>query len=471
MTTNGGASWSNMTANITGLPKGAWIPQIRPSTYHANEVFVVANNYRQGDFAPYIFRSTDFGKTWTNILSTTKVTGYALTIIQDIVEPNLFFVGTEQGMYVSLDNAESFQQWKNGYPSVSTYDFAIQEREADLAIATFGRALWVLDDIKPLRKLAHNKGEPVQFFVSAPNAVINASYKNATYEWSTWGMYDGTNRPAGYPFTVYLIDSIKKVKVQIKDAQDSVIRNLTFKVDSGFNRQYWGFEQKGKRAAGMPKSGASGRRMMEEAPAADPDEEKEFKGRDVLAGKYKVVVTANNQKDSTWIEVKDDARLSDRNEVVKKQDELLAKHQPSVDKFNNVLDQLDEVDALLTQLKTEWKDKKDKGLDTLNKAHKAISAKSKTLREYIMGKKQEKQGYGTVPVITPIYIIRDASMLIMGKNTMPGAQEEKKLEEAETAIQGVLVKANEFFANDWAGFRKLVEATPVAKFKDYESIK
>jgi hypothetical protein len=400
------------------------------------------------------------------------VTGYALTIIQDPTEPNLFFVGTEQGMYVSLDNTETFQQWKNGYPSVSTYDFAIQEREADLAIATFGRAMWVLDDIKPLRKLAHNKGVATNFFISAPNAAINASYKNATYEWSTWGMYDGTNRPAGYPFTVYLIDSLKKVKVQIKNTQDSVIRNLTFKVDSGFNRQYWGFEQKGKRGAGMPKAGGGGgRRMMEETPAADANEDKEIRGRDVLAGKYKVVVTANNQKDSMWIEVKDDSRLADRTEVVKKQDELAAKHQPSADKFNSVIDQLDEVDALLLQLKAEWKDKKDKGLDTLNKAHKAITAKAKTLREYIYGKKQEKQGYGTVPVITPMSTIRDANMLVSGKNTIPGEQEEKKLQEAEVAIQNVIAKGNEFFTKDWAGFRKLVEATPVAKFKDYEAIK
>ena len=130
----------------------------------------------------------------------------------------------------------------------------------------------------------------------------------------------------------------------------SVIRNLTFKVDSGFNRQYWGFEQKGNRAAGMPKAGGGGgRRMMEEA-AADPDEEREFRGRDVVAGKYKVVVTANNKKDSMWIEVKDDARLMDRNPVVKKQDELLAKHQPSADKFNSAMDQLDEVDALLLNI-------------------------------------------------------------------------------------------------------------------------
>ena len=473
-TTNGGTSWNNVTANITGLPKGSWIAQIRASTYNANEVFVVANNYRQGDFAPYIFRTTDQGKTWTNILNTAKVTGYALSVIQDIVEPNLIFVGTEQGMYVSLDNGDTFQQWKNGYPSVSTYDFAIQEREADLAIATFGRAMWVLDDIRPLRKLAKNKGEVTDFFISAPPSSNNATYKNSTYEWSTWGMYDGENRPSGYPISVYLIDTLKKVKVQIKDANDKEIRNLSFKVDSGLTKNYWGYEQKGKRGAGMPKMGGGGgfggRRMMM-APPTGNDEDREYRGRAVLAGKYKLIVTANNKKDSIWLEVKDDVRVTNKTEIVKKQDELMAKFQPSVDKLNTVLDQLDEVDALLLQLTAEWKDKKEKGLDTLNKAHKKVTASAKNLREFISGKKQEKQGYGTVDVITPMTTIRAATMLIAGKNTMPGEQEEQKLKEAEVAIQTVVAKANEFFTNEWAAFRKLVEATPIKKFKDYEVIK
>jgi len=118
VTSNGGATWTDLTANIIGLPKGAWIPQIRTSSFNANEAFVVANNYRQGDFAPYIFRTTDGGKTWTNIVDAKKVNGYALTVLQDPVEPNLIFAGTEQGFYVSLDNGASFQQWKNGYPSV-----------------------------------------------------------------------------------------------------------------------------------------------------------------------------------------------------------------------------------------------------------------------------------------------------------------------------------------------------------------
>lgn len=473
-TNNGGTTWNNVTANITGLPKGAWITQVRASTYNVNEALVVANNYRQGDFAPYIFRTTDQGKTWTNILNSAKVTGYALTVIQDIVEPNLFFVGTEQGMFVSLDNGETFQQWKNGYPSVSTYDFAIQEREADLAIATFGRAMWVLDDIRPLRKLAKNKGEVTDFFISAPPSSINATYKNSSYEWSTWGMYDGENRPSGYPISVYLIDSLKKVKVQIKDANDKEIRNLSFKVDSGLTKSYWGYEQKGKRGAGMPKLGVAGglggRRMMM-GPQAENNEDKEYRGRAVLAGKYKVIVTANNKKDSIWLEVKEDVRVTNKTEIVKKQDELMDKFQPSADKLNTVLDQLDEVDALLVQLTTEWKDKKEKGLDTLNKTHKKVTASAKTLREFISGKKQEKQGYGTVDVITPMTTIRAATMLIAGKNTVPGEQEEQKLKDAEAAIQTVVAKANEFFTNEWAAFRKLVEATPIKKFKDYEVIK
>jgi photosystem II stability/assembly factor-like uncharacterized protein len=471
MTTNGGATWTDLTANITGLPKGAWIPQIRTSATNPNEVFVVVNNYRQGDFAPYIFRSNDAGKTWTNMVDAKKVTGYALTVLQDPTEPNLIFVGTEQGMYVSIDNGVNFQQWKNGYPSVSTYDFAIQDREADLAIATFGRSLWVLDDIRPLRKLA--KAQTAKFFVSVPPASINLSIKNSPYEWSTWGMWDAPNKPTGMPITIYSMDTVKKAKVQIKDANDKVIRNLSFKLDTGFNRNYWGFEQKGKRAAGAPKNagGGFGRRMAEEAPEAAAAEEREFTGREVLPGTYKVVVTAGAWKDSAMVQVSDDPRVPSKNEVVLAQDKLLDQLQAVADKYNAAQDQLDEAELTLTQLKAEWKDKKDKGVDSLNKAHKAIAEKVKNLKEMMVGKRQEKQGYGTVPTITPISIIRSASMLIMGKNTLPGAQEERVIAEAKVAADNVATQVNAFFAKDWADFRKLVESTPIKKFKEVETIK
>jgi hypothetical protein len=159
LTRDGGKTWTNLTANIKGLPKGAWIPQIRTSRYNAGEVFVIANDYRRGDMGTYIFRSTDYGKTWVNMMAgKNNVKGYALCVLQDPVQPNLLFAGTENGLWVSFDNGNSFQQFTNNYPSVSTYDLAIQEREADLVIATFGRALYILDDIRPLRAIAANKG-------------------------------------------------------------------------------------------------------------------------------------------------------------------------------------------------------------------------------------------------------------------------------------------------------------------------
>ena len=82
MTLDGGKTWTNLTPNIPGFPKGAWIPQIRAGVHNPDEVFVVANNYRQGDFAPYIFRSTDLGKTWTRLVDDKKVHGYALSVLQ-----------------------------------------------------------------------------------------------------------------------------------------------------------------------------------------------------------------------------------------------------------------------------------------------------------------------------------------------------------------------------------------------------
>ena len=198
LTRDGGKTWTNFRGKIPGMPVGAWIPQVRASRHIPGEVFIVVNDYRRGDFKPYIFRTADYGKTWNNIVDEKKVRGYALCVIQDPVESNLIFAGTEHGLWVSLDNGKTFEQWTNGYPSVSTYDLAIQERESDLAIATFGRALWILDDIRPLRKIAVTKSltKPVNIF--PPPDAYQAQYVAAPgYDWSTLGLWDAENRRRG----------------------------------------------------------------------------------------------------------------------------------------------------------------------------------------------------------------------------------------------------------------------------------
>ena len=180
LTRDGGKNWINVSSNLPDLPAGCWIPQIQPSVYSAGEAWVVANNYRMGDFNPYAYHTKDYGASWESIADGGDVNGYALSVLQDPVEPKLVFFGTEHGLWVSIDNAGTWTQWKHGYPSVSTMDMVIQEREADLVLGTFGRAVFILDDIRPLREIARTGGEVIQkkFKVfDPPEAILLRGYQ------------------------------------------------------------------------------------------------------------------------------------------------------------------------------------------------------------------------------------------------------------------------------------------------------
>lgn len=234
-----------------------------------------------------------------------KVNGYALCIIQDPTEPNLIFVGTEQGLWISFDNGNNFQQFKNGYPSVSTYDLAIQEREADLVIATFGRALYVLDDIRPLRKIAASKGQLFANKITAfaAPAAYQANSKNAVgIEYSKWGTYEGDNRNSGAALSFFVhktaADTGKNkladtAIIKIYNANNEQVRMLRVKADTGFNRFYWGMEGKGVRQVNSRRN-------------RNTTTENEPAGLLVNPGNYKVVIAVGKNTDSTLVEVKDD---------------------------------------------------------------------------------------------------------------------------------------------------------------------
>jgi len=154
LTRDGGSTWANLTENIKGAPKNGWIPQIHVSNQNPGEAFVVINNYRQNDFESYLFYTKNYGKNWSRMVDDTKVSGYCLSVIQDPVEPNLIFLGTESGLYVSIDYGVNWTKWTRGYPTVPTMDLKIHPREQDLIIATFGRSVYIIDDVRPQRQIA-----------------------------------------------------------------------------------------------------------------------------------------------------------------------------------------------------------------------------------------------------------------------------------------------------------------------------
>jgi len=467
LTRDGGKTWTNFRGKIPGLPVGAWIPQIQASRFNAGEAFVVANDYRRGDFKPYIFRTTDFGKTWTRLVDEKKVIGYALCVLQDPTEPNLIFAGTEQGLWVSLDNGASFQQWKNGYPSVSTYDLAIQEREADLVIATFGRALWILDDIRPLRKLAASKGMLNKAFVAFDSRnVVQAQIRNAPgYEWSTWGIWDAENRPANAPISYFIkasSDTSAKAKkdsviVKIYNDKNEVIRNLKWAADSGFNRAYWGMEEKGYRTPGA----GGGRRMGGGGGgrgAAEPG------GQQALPGTYKVVLAYKGISDSTMITLLDDPRLGNRNNIKLAQAALRAELKKSGDQLIETMDLLTEADEASKKVETYIKDMKGTTVDSLKKSTKKLQDEIKVLREFISGTTQTKQGYGQVPQITVMNQYQQASSAISSKSIEPGAQEKMLVERAAGLIAEAVKKVNAFKEGSWKKYMEQVAATKMDPF-------
>ncbi|MCA0382385.1 MAG: hypothetical protein LCH58_09505 [Bacteroidetes bacterium] len=468
LTRDGGKTWTNLTANIKGLPKGAWIPQIRTSRYNAGEVFVIANDYRRGDMGTYIFRSTDYGKTWVNMMAgKNNVKGYALCVLQDPVQPNLLFAGTENGLWVSFDNGNSFQQFTNNYPSVSTYDLAIQEREADLVIATFGRALYILDDIRPLRAIAANKGMLADKKLStyeSPIAYQAFETGPPGIEYSTYGLYAADNRGSDASINFFVKNDKAKpskgndsVTVKIYNAANEAIRTYKAKADTGFNRITWNFTTKGIRQPGSPKPRRG---------AAEPGG-----GMRAAPGMYKAVVSMGDVADSSMLNVQYDPRVKFDEAVYNAQKVMLQRLWQTSERLTAAMDRLTEMEDITRKLDGQLRDVEGKQADSLRKTNKAMQDSIKAIREFINGKRQEKQGYGTAYQLTVMTKLREPQMLIMGKRTLPGAQEEKALEVAAAMVQQAVDKVNALSNGAWKNYRQLAESTPIKLFNDLNDLK
>jgi uncharacterized protein YifE (UPF0438 family) len=410
-------------------------------------------------------------------LQNKNVKGYALCVLQDPAEPNLIFAGTEQGLWVSMDNAASFQQFKNNYPSVSTYDLAIQEREADLCIATFGRAMYVLDDIRPLRKLAANKGIINKKFIAfTNNDAHQVTYKNAPgYEWSTWGVWDATNKRAGAAINFYANISSKvekvdtaKIKKEVKldakkdtviakfyNLQNELVRTLEWAADSGYNKKYWRMDEKGIRypSSDKPKPNAA-----------------EVGGSDVLPGTYKIVFSFNSEKDSSFITIKADPRKPDNTAIVKTQKALTSRLEKSGIKLTEGLDQLADASDIVKKYEATLKDVETPMADSIRKQSKKITEQIKEIKEFITGKKVERQGYGQLPEETVMTAYSEALDYINNKNVAPNFQDEQLVVKSEAKIAEAIKKLNTFFGDKWKAYQALIENNKVNLFKEFKQL-
>jgi photosystem II stability/assembly factor-like uncharacterized protein len=218
VSTDDGNSWQDVTPK--GLPTFARISIIEPSHYDAGTAYIAANHYQQDDFHPYLYRTTDYGKSWTRIDTGIPVGAYTRSIREDPVTRGLLFAGTETGVYVSFNDGAQWQSLQLNLPKVSVRDLAIHD--GDLIAATHGRAFWVLDDIRPLRDWAATQGKTAYLFEPRP-AIRFAGYGGFGRPRAA-----GQNPPNGVIVDYYLASRPDSdVTLEFLDASGKVIRHFS----------------------------------------------------------------------------------------------------------------------------------------------------------------------------------------------------------------------------------------------------
>jgi len=153
VTRDGGATWANVRANVPGVPGGIWVSRLEASHFDVGEAYLTFDGHRSDIFTPWIFKTTDFGETWVNITSNIPDGHVVRVVREDLRNPDLLFAGTEFGLFVSVDDGESWTKFMNGMPTVPIYDLVIHPRDNDLVAGSHGRSIFILDDITPLQQL------------------------------------------------------------------------------------------------------------------------------------------------------------------------------------------------------------------------------------------------------------------------------------------------------------------------------
>jgi photosystem II stability/assembly factor-like uncharacterized protein len=241
LTRNGGSSWSNLIANIKGVPPASWVSWVQASRFAAGTAYVAIDRHTFGDFEPYVYRTTDFGKSWARIASPSQgIRGYAHVIKEDTQKPGLLFLGTEFGLWISIDGGARWAAFKGGdFPSVPVDDLAIQPRDSDLVLATHGRGIWIVDDIAPLRHLndavlgsefTFLAGRPAQQRIQASGGWPGGDAK-----------FVGEDPKDGAVITYYQPTRaiFGKLKLEVLDAKGRVVDTLPASKRPGINRVVW----------------------------------------------------------------------------------------------------------------------------------------------------------------------------------------------------------------------------------------
>ncbi len=287
---NGGKKWKNVVNNIPDLPKNTWVYHIEASHHDKATAYAVFDGHTANDERPYIYKTSNYGQTWKSLV-TFDLKGFSRTIQEDYENPDLLFVGTERGLFVTIDGGENWSHFTNNMPPVAVHHIELQKQTNDLVMATHGRGIIIVDDISPLRQITPEVlAQKVKFLKTQPMIIREESgFGGGSSELE----YVGPNPDRNAKISYYLQKRhiFGKTKIEIFDKDNNFVTDLPAGKSKGVNTISWNGHLKRPKVA-KAKTFAFGGFTTPRAPA----------------GKYKVVFTKGKETYQTSIELKNDPK-------------------------------------------------------------------------------------------------------------------------------------------------------------------
>ena len=288
VTNDGGGTWTNTTPNIPGLPANIWCYHIEASVHGEGTAYAVFEGHTTGDMNTYVYKTTDYGTTWKSIV-TDEIHGFARNLQEDYENEDLLFLGTEFGLYISINGGRNWSQFTNNMPPVAVHFVDLQKKTNDLVMGTHGRGAIIIDDISPLRNLSQEAlAKDVHFFASKPMIIKETSSFGGT---ATEREFVGFNPLSAAKVTYYLKKKhiFGKMAMEVQDKDGNKLIDLSPGKSKGINVVTWNGKIK-QPAMAKGKSivfgGITSPRMQ--------------------AGTYKVVMTKGKETYETSISLKND---------------------------------------------------------------------------------------------------------------------------------------------------------------------
>ncbi|HET9228263.1 MAG TPA: hypothetical protein VFR31_16420, partial [Thermoanaerobaculia bacterium] len=497
VTRDGGKTWESVEKNLKGVPENTWVPHIRASKLDAGSAFLVLDNHRRGDYTPYAYRTDDWGKTWKSLV-TKNIQGYALAIDQDPVDRDLIFLGTEWGLYVSNDAGRSWMKWRHGLPEiVSAMDLVVHPRDHDLVVATHGRAIYILDDVAPLRELtAETMKKPLHLYPSSPGRLYRVGPGSGNAR-SGAGEFQGQSRPYGVLLTyslnapgLPLPDEDKererkekeraearraaaqvsdeevqpekqqptkpesepeekpkdpKVKIEIADATGKVVRKMEAAAKLGLNRTVWDL---GRDAWREPPNDNRGNPQRNES------------GPEVPPGTYNVTVRFGDHEAKGTVQVLAAPTVENTEADWQAREAALTRLQKvqesGVEAIERIAAVRKDIDIVLAKLQP--KDKKAE--EPKEDPNKALKDAAKDLQKKLTDLEKRlwvtPDTRGIVDDRTLSASVNAAMFPVLSTFEPPSPTAATYLEQAEAAARKVFADLNKLLAEDVAAFRRRV---------------